>query len=62
MSIFDQAPKPMNEMRKVIDPEEAYGYEPEADEQEEEGNFLDRMLSDMKQKRQRSMQTVQDVR
>jgi len=52
----------MGEMRKVIDPEEAYGYEPEQEQQEEEGNFLDRMLADMKAKRQRSMQTMEGMR
>jgi hypothetical protein len=61
MSVFDMAPRPMGEMRKVIDPEEAYGYDPVEEQQEEEGNFLDRMLADMKAKRQRSMQQMQGM-
>ncbi|RLG45335.1 MAG: hypothetical protein DRN81_02090 [Thermoproteota archaeon] len=62
MSVWDSAPKPMAELREGMDVDEAYGYDPEQEEEQDDSNFLDKMLSDMKAKRQRSMQTMQGVR
>lgn len=44
--------------------EEMYGYEPEAEEQEEQDNksFLDKMAEDLIQKREKAMGQVKQVK